>query len=302
VTAPADSIARDIAAAMASTPLARNAATAVGAYAAGPRRLRINALHIGAAVTHVGAAAAVVAAPLTWPWALGVVLGTHGFVLAQTLFPRAQLLGPALVRLPQVFADRGAVALTFDDGPDPLVTPATLDLLDGAGAKATFFCIGERVRRHPALAREIVARGHAVENHSYAHSPYLGFWGPRRVQRDVAAAQEAIADVTGIAPLFFRPPFGVRNPLLEPALAAVGVHCVVWSARAFDTVARDAGQVVRRLTAALDAGAIALLHDGIAVRARRGPPVLLEALPAVLATLATRGLHSINLRSIVHLE
>jgi len=260
--------------------------------------MRFTSMHIGAAAAHVGAAAAVVAAPATWPWALATVLGSHAFMVAQTLFPRAQLLGPALVRLPRAHAERGAVALTFDDGPDPLVTPATLDILDRAGAKATFFCIGERVRRHPALAREIVARGHAVENHSYAHSPYLGFWGIGRVKRDVAAAQAAIADATGVAPVFFRPPFGVRNPMLEPALAAVGVHCVVWSARAYDTIAQDAALVVRRLTAALQPGTIALLHDGIAIRKRTGAPVLLDALPALLTEITVRGMHSINLRSL----
>jgi peptidoglycan/xylan/chitin deacetylase (PgdA/CDA1 family) len=285
---------------MASTPLVQDSSTttAGGAYCAGPRRARLTALHLGVGAAHIGAAAAVVIAPGTWPWALGAVAASHAFVAAQTLFPRGQLLGPALIRLPQTFAQRGAVALTFDDGPDPLVTPQALDMLDRAGAKATFFCIGERVRRFPALAREIVARGHAVENHSYAHSPYAGFWGPRRVRRDVMAAQDAIADVTGVAPIFFRPPFGVRNPLLEPVLAGVGLHCVIWSARAFDTIARDAGQVVQRLLSALDAGAIALLHDGIAVRERTGPPILAGALPAVLAALGERGLHSINLRSI----
>lgn len=284
---------------MASTPLVHDPGTAASrAYAAGPRRARFTSMHAGVAAAHVGAVAAVIAAPATWPWALGAVLGSHAFVAAQTFFPRAQWLGPALVRLPRAVAGRGAVALTFDDGPDPLVTPLVLDQLDRAGARATFFCIGEQVRRHAALAREIVARGHAVENHSYGHSPYLGFWGPRRVARDVAAAQDAIADATGVAPLFFRPPFGVRNPLLEPALAAVGVHCVVWSARAFDTVARDTGRVTRRLIAAMDPGAIVLLHDGIAIRKRSGPPVVLAALPALLASLAGRGMCSINLRSL----
>jgi peptidoglycan/xylan/chitin deacetylase (PgdA/CDA1 family) len=284
---------------MTSTTFAHAAATADCAFPVGPRRMRFTSLHFGAAAAHVGAVAAVVAAPATWPWALGALVGSHAFVVAQTLFPRAQLLGPALVRLPRVHADRGAVALTFDDGPDPLVTPAALDILDRAGAKATFFCIGERVRQHPALAREIVARGHAVENHSYTHSPYLGFWGPGRVRRDVAAAQAAIADTTGVVPLFFRPPFGVRNPLLEPVLAAVGVHCVVWSARAYDTIARDAGLVVRRLTSALQPGAIVLLHDGIAIRKRNGTPVLLNALPALLTEMTARGLSSINLRSLL---
>jgi len=280
---------------MASTPFVHDTAAA-DAYRAGPRRVRVNGMYLGAAAVHVGAAVSVIAAPVTWPWALTAALGSHAFVAAQSLFPRSQLLGPALVRLPRSLAERGAVALTFDDGPDPEVTPRALDLLDRAGAKATFFCLGDRVRRHPALTREIVTRGHAVENHSYSHSLAFGFWGPRRVQRDIGAAQDAIADATGIAPLFFRPPFGARNPMLEPALAALGLHCVVWSARAFDTITRDPDRIVRRLMASLDAGGIALLHDGIAIRERSGPAVVLQALSSLLAALAARRLHSISLR------
>src|SRR5262245_14303071 len=133
---------------MASTPFSRDMA-AIDAYPAGPRRARFNGVYVGAVATHVGAAAAVLTAPSTWPWALGAALTSHAFLAVLTLFPRNQVLGPALFRLPDAFAQRGAVALTFDDGPDPEVTPRALDLLDQAGAKGTFFCIGERVRRNP---------------------------------------------------------------------------------------------------------------------------------------------------------
>lgn len=285
---------------MASTTFdAHRSPAAPDPFPAGRRPLRWTGMHAGVAAVHVGAAAAVVASPATWPWALGAVAASHAFTVVQTFFPQAQLLGPALTRLPRAFADRGAVALTFDDGPDPEVTPATLDLLDAAGAKATFFCVGEEVRRFPALAREIVARGHAVENHSYSHSIYIGLWSPSRLRRDLAAAQDAIADATGVVPRFFRPPFGVRNPMTEPALAGIGLHCVVWCARAYDTVELDPARVVRRLTRTLDAGAIALLHDGIAIRGHRGPSAMLAALPQILATLSARKLHSIQLRALL---
>lgn len=285
---------------MASNPLAvAPDARPASAFSPAPRPIRYTAIHVGSALVHAGAAASVVLAPASWPWALGAVAANHLFNAAQSLFPSTTSLGPVLSRLPPGFAARGAVALTFDDGPDPEVTPYALDLLDEAGARATFFCIGERVQRHAALARAIVARGHAVENHSFSHSLYASLWGPGRWRRDLLAAQAAIQDATGVTPLFFRPPFGVRTPLLEPALARVGLHCVVWSARAFDTITQDAARVVDRLAPRLTPGAIALLHDGIAVRTRRGRPVLLDALPPVLATLRRRGLHSIDLRSIV---
>jgi peptidoglycan/xylan/chitin deacetylase (PgdA/CDA1 family) len=266
-------------------------------FAPGPRRFHPTWLHWSSAALHVGAAGAVVAAPPLWPWALGAVAANHAVVAGLSFRPRGQSLGPALTQLPEELAARGALALTFDDGPDPDVTPWLLDELDRCQARATFFCIGERARRYPALAREIVARGHAVENHSYAHSPYSGFWGPRRWRADVTAAQNAIGDATGLVPLFFRPPFGVRPPFLEPALAACGVHCVTWNVRAYDTVAPDAETVFTRLAPQLQAGTIVLLHDGVAVRKRRGGSVLRGALPRVLHTIAQRGLRSINLRA-----
>ncbi|HEU0202299.1 MAG TPA: polysaccharide deacetylase family protein, partial [Burkholderiaceae bacterium] len=122
-------------------------------------------------------------------------------------------------------------------------------------------------------------------------------WGPGRWAADIAAAQDAIADATGVLPRFFRPPFGVRTPLLEPALAKTGVHCVTWSARAYDTVARDSARVLARLAPQLEAGAIVLLHDGVATARRRRPSVLPEVAPSVLALLAERGWHSVTLRA-----
>lgn len=271
---------------------------AAAAFSAAPRPFRPTALHIGTVAVHVGAAATVIAAPPLWPWAAAAVLANHLFNGALTFDADGQLLGPALTRLPPALAARGAIALTFDDGPDPEQTPWVLDQLDRAGARATFFLIGAQVAREPRLAREIVARGHAVENHSYAHAPLSGFWGPRRWRRDLSAAQAAIEDATGVTPLFFRPPFGVRTPLIEPALAACGLHNVMWSARAFDTVVRDPLRVANSLARQLTPGAIALLHDGVAVRRRRGASVLREALPRLLDAIRDASLHSICLRSL----
>ena len=111
---------------------------------------------------HLGAAAAVVAAPAAWPWALGAVALNHALVAATGLWPRSTWLGPNLLRLPDAAAARREIALTIDDGPDPEVTPAVLDLLDAAGARATFFCIAAQAEAHPQLCREIVRRGHSV--------------------------------------------------------------------------------------------------------------------------------------------
>src|SRR5690606_26946563 len=107
----------------------------------------------------------------------------HGALVWGGLWPRSTLLGPNLVRLPATSAARAEIALTFDDGPNPQVTPALLDLLDSANAKASFFCIGAQARRHPALTREIIARGHDLENHTQHHPNHFSLLGPRAIER-----------------------------------------------------------------------------------------------------------------------
>lgn len=253
------------------------------------------ALKLSAAL-HAAGAAAVLYAPGAWPWVLGGLVANHAVLIGASFAPRSRLLGPNLVRLPAPAAARREVALTFDDGPDPEVTPRVLDQLDDAGIKATFFLIGERAARHPALAREIVRRGHAAENHSHRHSTAFGWYGLARARREIEAAQAAIADAAGIAPVFFRAPFGIRNPLLDPALARLGLRYVSWTRRGFDTVARDPQRVLGRLTRDLAAGDILLLHDGITVRPRDGGAHALAVLPALAARLAALGLEPVTLR------
>nr|HMS06209.1 polysaccharide deacetylase family protein [Burkholderiaceae bacterium] len=127
---------------------------------------------------HAGAVAILIDTPGRWPLALAAVLLNHLALTAIGLWPRSRLFGPNLTRLPPEAAARGEVGLTFDDGPDPAVTPQVLDLLEAAGARASFFVVGERVRAHAQLARDIVRRGHRVENHSAEHPNAFAFYGP----------------------------------------------------------------------------------------------------------------------------
>lgn len=244
---------------------------------------------------HAGAAAAALAAPGFWPHALAIVAAHQALLTAAGLLPRASLLGPNLTRLPEASAMRGEIALTIDDGPDPEVTPRVLDLLDAAGMKATFFCIGERVARHAALARAVVARGHAIENHSQRHLKMFAALGPGGMRREIVEAQRSIADAVGRAPRWFRPTAGLRNPLLDPVLAGLGLRLASWTRRPFDTRCGDADTVHARLTRGLAAGDILLMHDGHAARTATGGPVILAALPRLLASLGERRLCSVTL-------
>lgn len=259
------------------------------------RRFRPSVFIRGSVALHALAAGALLLRPQLWPWALTAVVADHLALTAGGLWPRASLLGPNLTCLPQRAAGRGEIALTIDDGPDPEVTPAVLALLDRHGAHASFFCIGERIVRHPQLAREIVARGHGLENHSQRHLNRFSLLGPRALRAEIAGAQESIAFATGAAPRFFRAPAGLRNPFLEPELARAGLKLVSWTRRGFDTVSRDPERVLSRLTRGLAAGDILLLHDGHAARTADRAPVILAVLPPLLAAVRAAGLKPVTL-------
>ncbi|VTU34922.1 Bifunctional xylanase/deacetylase precursor [Variovorax sp. PBS-H4] len=244
---------------------------------------------------HLAALAAALLVPGAWPWAIGAVVLNHVLITAAGLTPRSSLLGPNVTRLPAASAARGEVAITIDDGPDPEVTSQVLDLLDAHGQRATFFCIAERVREQPALAREIVERGHSIQNHTARHRHTFSFLGPRGFHAEIARAQQLLQEVTGERPICFRAPAGLRNPFLAPVLHRLGLVLVSWTRRGFDTRERDAATVLARLTKDLRAGDILLLHDGNAARTSSGRPVVLEVLPLLLERLHADGLRAVTL-------
>jgi peptidoglycan/xylan/chitin deacetylase (PgdA/CDA1 family) len=244
---------------------------------------------------HAVAAAGVALQPATWPWALGAVAASHAALTAAGLWPRSRWLGPNVLRLPPASAARGEVALTIDDGPDPEVTPQVLDLLDAAGAQATFFCIAERAAAHPALLRQIVARGHSVQNHTHAHRHDFSLRGPAALRRELQRAQDVLAQLGGTRPTCFRAPAGLRNPFLDPVLHRLGLTLVSWTRRGYDTREADPARVLERLARGLAAGDILLLHDGNAARDAQGRPVVLQVLPALLQRCRGLGLRPVTL-------
>jgi peptidoglycan/xylan/chitin deacetylase (PgdA/CDA1 family) len=258
---------------------------------------RPNAFLGGSVALHAAALAGAAIAPELWPWSLGAVAANHAAIAAGGLLPRSRLLGPNWTRLPPRAAARGEVALTFDDGPDPDVTPRVLESLARCGALASFFCIGERAARHPGLVRAIVAAGHAVENHTLRHRYDFALLGVRRYAAEIGAAQARLTDLAGSAPRFFRAPAGLRNPFLQPALAGLGLQLVSWTRRGYDTRNADADDVLARLARGLSGGDILLLHDGHAARTAQGEPVALSVLPRLLETLVAARLRPVTLRA-----
>ncbi len=248
------------------------------------------------AAVHAGAAVLALV-PGGAPWALGALVANHALITATGLWPRSHALGPNVCRLPGhgPARDLAQVAITIDDGPDPEVTPAVLDQLDAAGTRATFFCIAQRAAAQPALLREIVRRGHSVQNHSHQHRHHFSLLGPAGFAREIGRAQQLLADLTGRAPHCFRAPAGLRNPMLDPVLHRMDLHLVSWTRRGFDTREADPARVLQRLTNGLGAGDILLLHDGHARRGADGRPVVLQVLPALLQRCRDAGLQTVTL-------
>lgn len=245
---------------------------------------------------HVAALGGAVAYPAAWPLAAGVVVADHLALAAAGLWPRSRLLGPNRTRLTAASQARREIAITLDDGPDPEVTPKVLRLLDEFGAKASFFVVGERLTAHLELGREILRRGHTLENHSHTHRNDFSLLAPARIGRELRAAQEAIAAAGGEA-RYFRAPAGLRNPFLDGQLRRQGLQLVSWTRRGFDTVSRDARRVEARLVRGLAAGDILLLHDGHAARTLAGTPLVLEVLPALLEAARRLDLVPVDLRT-----
>jgi peptidoglycan-N-acetylglucosamine deacetylase len=234
-----------------------------------------------------------------WPWTLGIVLINHLILTISGLLPRSSLLGPNIICLPADAKQRGEVAITIDDGPDPEVTPQVLNILDRHGAKATFFCIGKLAAQYPELCREIIRRGHSIENHTLSHKWYFSLLGPWSILREVHGAQILLGDITGRQPQFFRATAGLRNYKLDPVLAHLGLRLCSWTRRGFDTRVSDPDLVFNRLVRDLNCGDILLLHDGNSATTREGRPVILDVLPRLLNSLAELDLHSVSLRSAI---
>jgi len=242
-------------------------------------------------VVHALGLLALIPFPRAWPWILGTMVAVHLALLVICMIPKSGLFGPNITRLDLDPGDP-RVGLSFDDGPDPAVTPEVLEILDRYGARASFFCIGERAEAHPELIRQIVSRGHRVENHTFRHFHRFAFLGPWSMGREIDRAQASLGRLAGEPPAYFRAPAGFHNPLLAGVLASRELRLVSWTRRAFDTFETNPDRIVERLTRNLAAGDVLLLHDGSACRGTDGRPVVLTALPRLLDVLDQRRLTS----------
>jgi peptidoglycan/xylan/chitin deacetylase (PgdA/CDA1 family) len=156
----------------------------------------------------------------------------------------------------------GAVALTFDDGPDPSWTPRVLAMLTAAHVHATFCLVGRQVQKHPELVRAIVRGGHTVCNHTWSHDELLSTRPAARIVAEMQRTQAAIRAASGVTPLLFRAPGGRWTPQLEAVARAQGLRPLKWNVDPRDWAQPGWVHVVGVVVATLRPGGIVLLHDG----------------------------------------
>jgi peptidoglycan/xylan/chitin deacetylase (PgdA/CDA1 family) len=161
------------------------------------------------------------------PWFIGapaIAAAAAGIAAYGGMQPRAQLFGPTVCRTNSA----RKLAITFDDGPNPAITPKLLNLLDRYKAQATFFLIGRYVRECPELVSEISAHGHGIGNHTESH-PNLFWKNPSEIRVELRLTHSAIRNVLGVPPKWFRPPFGFRNPWLAAEARELNMRVVMWT-------------------------------------------------------------------------
>ncbi len=220
---------------------------------------------------------------------LGALAAVSGGVVLGSAQPGWEFFGPAVSR---GSGRQPWVALTFDDGPDPTSTPALLEALARAGAKATFFLLVDHAEAHPELTRAIAAE-HEVGLHGLGHHPWLSIWSPKRGAAELGEACERLAALTGERPYWYRPPFGVTSPRLAQAVELAGLKTAWCSLRTLDGVMGTPTSLRARCMEA-GPGEIVLLHEG---QHRPAP----EAMPAILRDLTVRGLHPVTMSKLLDL-
>ncbi len=240
-----------------------------------------------------------VPSPAKWIGAaLALALGA-GALLAVVFDANSSFWAPTVWRAPR---PTNAVALTFDDGPDPEFTPRVLAILAEKNVAAAFFVVGRRAEAHPELVAETVRGGHIVGSHSYTHD--LGFhfrlWGG--IRRELVACNQAIARATGRDPLLFRSPQGFKNPALGDVLRELGMTAVGWQVRGLDAIERDPEAILRRIVKGARPGGVIAMHDGAGLLGTQSRAPTLDALPKLIDALRAAGLEFARLDALLDLE
>jgi len=191
---------------------------------------------------------------------LAAVSGEPAPVMTPLPEPRTYPKPAAMEIIKSGPATRNEIALTFDDGPVPGVTDRILDELKQRGGRATFFMIGERIAAAPELARRVIAEGHEIGNHTYTH-PKLTELPPMRVEEEIQRTQDAIREVLGLQPAWFRPPYLAFRDNLAPFVTTRGMRIVHGNVDPADWSRPGEEKILEAITRDTKAGSIIICHD-----------------------------------------
>ena len=219
------------------------------------------------------------------------------FILLCFLAPFLPKIGFFLPVIRKGKSDTKDVAITFDDGPDPITTPHVLDLLSKYDAKATFFVTGKKAEKHPELIKHIISNGHSIGNHTYTHDPFIMLKSAHHLRKEIETAQETLKK-QGIVPLIFRPPVGITNPKLYKILDMNGLFCVNYNRRAYDAGNKWVKNLAQKILKHVGPGDIIMLHDTLPVKENE-LYVWLNEIENLLSGIQNKGLSVLPLSDII---
>ena len=186
----------------------------------------------------------------------------------------------------------GTIAITFDDGPIPGKTEKILEVLKFHKVQAAFFCIGNQVANNSTLTKQIHNDGHLLGNHSYWHKSTFDLQSTKKIQDELSATDHAIHSAIGLKPTFFRPPYGVTNPMVASAIVKGNYKAIGWSIRSLDTISKDREALFGRITKSLKSGDIVLFHDYCTIT--------LEILPDFITYVHNHGLKIVRVDQLLN--
>jgi len=208
---------------------------------------------------------------------------------------RSGFFGPVIYK----YEDPSRLALTFDDGPDPLVTPKILDLLDKYNFKATFFVIGKKAAQYPTLVKDAFDRGHCIASHDLTHSYLSNFRLSKQMTKEIHESQKIIETIIGKKPRLYRPPVGLTNPHLFKALGSLGMTCIGWDRRVRDSGNRRVSRFSKFQSLAVP-GSVILLHDCMPEESNR--EAFLFYLEELFLTMEKKGISSTTIEDLFGIE
>lgn len=214
--------------------------------------------------------------------------------LAAPFFSRFSFFLPVVSKGSNQFPE---VTLTFDDGPDPEITPMILELLKKHNARAIFFVVGKKVESNPQLIKQILSEGHEVGNHTYGHDPFIMLKSSKKLFKEIKMTNE-ILQKFGIRPVAFRPPVGITNPRLWGALLKSGMFCVNFSCRAYDMGNRYISKLSTRILNKVKPGDIILLHDVKPVKKSKSE-YLIDEIEKIIIGLKEKDLNIVPLSQLI---